>query len=690
MLSCACGRGPELHANGICVVAVLEAARDYVEEDEPIPDQLGDYEIIERIDSGGCSNVFRARRKGSDHEVAVKHLRGGSFAHPQARKHFQDDLAFIVPLAHPNILPVYDTRGIDDEEPHFAMRLIKEGSLDREENRRLFRDEYRAAQLMATVARTVQFCHDAKPHPVIHRDLKPGNILIEQGWHPYLADFGLAVPFDPERMKELPKAGTIEYMSPEQASGREITIATDVYGLGAVLYDLLCGRPPHVGSLMTQVDMLKLVEHGPIVPPHRLVPRVSRELSAIVMTALARAPAQRYPSAGALADDLDRFLRGDAPLLLPDPQHSRWRQWLKRNPWIAGALLASLLVLALFVTGQQQLQQEIDHHQLNNMSQEIRVAARVLTELLRRDLKADGDALAQHAREVEQIVDRAGFAAVALTAVRTKLLEKGTPVDTMTLFDAHGKAQLRAPFVDPPQGKYYLFREYFQAASKLGELGVRGATLGRAHVSESGGGVEFPIVAPLFDRDGRFVGALLALILARAELRSLSKEDPLFGPEAKFSVLAPADVDRALSKRSDARIVRDVFYPQYLYLLHPDMRRGQDGQHIPPEQGPLAHTLARRFRPGRVDERFAKPNQEALERRDTNPAGERALTIYEPLGRSGYLVRVQLRVDQALASIQVRQQRMQQYAIAAVGALLLLWGVVYTRERRREKRNPRR
>ncbi|MEM0927258.1 MAG: serine/threonine-protein kinase, partial [Planctomycetota bacterium] len=270
-----------------------------------LPATVGDYELIEEVGRGGMGVVFRARQVSLDREVAVKMILRGRLASDADLQRFLAEAAATARLEHPGIVPVYEV-GDFDGRPFFSMQYV-EGETLAERTARGPLPQREAAGILSAVARAVQFAHE---QGFVHRDLKPSNILLSRDGQPLITDFGLAKEFktDVSLTRSGMLVGTPSYMSPEQAGGRRELLgpATDIYSLGAMLYFTLTGRAPFVGE--TPVEMVMLVIEQDPSPPRALRPSLDRDLEMIVIRCLQKPIDLRYPSAGALADDLDAFL----------------------------------------------------------------------------------------------------------------------------------------------------------------------------------------------------------------------------------------------------------------------------------------------------------------------------------------------------------------------------------------------
>jgi tetratricopeptide (TPR) repeat protein/tRNA A-37 threonylcarbamoyl transferase component Bud32 len=318
----------------------------------PLPEReahaFGDYELLAVLGQGGMGTVYKARQKGLNRLVALKMIRLSSLGWETEVQRFRNEAEMVALLDHPQIVPVYEVGQVEGQ-PYFCMKLIDGGSLAGHLAR--FRDDPRAAaQLVALIARAV---HHAHQRGILHRDLKPSNILLDAAGQPYVTDFGLAkrLEADASLTQSGALVGTPSYMAPEQASGKNglITTATDVYGLGAVLYALLTGKPPFHGE--TVLDTLERVKGCEPEPPTGHNRQVDRDLEIICLKCLEKDPQRRYGSAAELADDLERWLAGEPIRARPVGRASHLWRWCRRNPVPSGLVATTTLLVVLGVVG---------------------------------------------------------------------------------------------------------------------------------------------------------------------------------------------------------------------------------------------------------------------------------------------------------------------------------------------------
>ncbi len=311
----------------------------------PIPrlPHIPGYEVKEVVGHGGMGIVYKAWDLRLKRAVALKMILAGAYARPEELERLLREAEAVAGLRHANIVQVYEVGDVDGR-PYFTMEFVEGGSLAQKMTGTP-QPARQAAALVADVAEAVEVAHQKG---IIHRDLKPGNILLAPDGTPKLTDFGLARRLQGDGGLTLSGAavGTPSYMAPEQAQGRKDLIgpATDIYSLGALLYDLLTGRPPFRAE-SGAATLQQVVADDP-VPPARLNPRVPRDLETICLKCLNKEPPRRYASARALADDLRRFERGEPIAARPLGPLGRLARWARRRP-TAAALSVALVITAL-------------------------------------------------------------------------------------------------------------------------------------------------------------------------------------------------------------------------------------------------------------------------------------------------------------------------------------------------------
>lgn len=304
---------------------------------------FGDYEVQEEIGRGGQGVVYRARQKSLNRTVALKVIGLGHWATEAHLKRFRREAGAAASLEHPGIVPIHEV-GERDGSCYFSMQFVEGGQLDEVATREPM-PVRRAVELIAKMARTVHYAHE---HGILHRDIKPGNILLDKDGEPHLTDFGLARLVETESTvtRTLEVLGTPSYMAPEQAIGNNstLTAATDVYGLGAVLYQLLTGHLPFAGE--TTYETIKLLLDTEPRKPRVLNPKIDRDLSTICLKCLQKDAKRRYSSALALAEDLERWLKHEPIRAHRTGVFTHAGKWIRRNRSIA-VMAATLVALAV-------------------------------------------------------------------------------------------------------------------------------------------------------------------------------------------------------------------------------------------------------------------------------------------------------------------------------------------------------
>jgi len=306
-----------------------------------MPREFGDYELLEEVGRGGQGVVFRAWQRSLSRTVAVKIIGIGQLTTNTHLKRLRREAEAAAKLNHPGIVPVYEV-GQRDGTYYFSMRFVEGDHLDEVVSRGPISVRH-AAELIAKVARTVHYAHE---HGILHRDIKPGNILLDTDGEPHLTDFGLArlVEHGSTVTGTKEVMGTPSYMAPEQVLGNNAAVgsATDVYGLGAVLYELLTGHPPFAGG--TTYETIRMLLDSEPRQPRLWNRRVDRDLSDICLKCLEKNPRYRYSSACALAEDLERWLRHEPIRAKRSGLFTRTRKWVQRNPTITALIMLSVVL----------------------------------------------------------------------------------------------------------------------------------------------------------------------------------------------------------------------------------------------------------------------------------------------------------------------------------------------------------
>jgi WD40 repeat protein/tRNA A-37 threonylcarbamoyl transferase component Bud32 len=352
-LSCpGCGEPvPDDAPGGLCLKCLFALGTSPVEavpSDSALPCRsFGDYELLEEIGRGGMGVIYKARQKSLGRVVAVKMLLFGAYAAPEVAQRFRTEAATAASLQHPNIVALHEV-GAHEGQPYFSMEFIDGQSLAQLAAAQPL-GIARAARYMKVVAEAIHYAHE---RGILHRDLKPSNVLIDLFDQPRITDFGLAkrLHHDSELTLSGQVLGSPNYMPPEQASAKrgQVGRRSDIYSLGGILYHLLTGRPPFLGETLT--DTLQEVLGKQPISPRLLNPSVPRDLETICLKCLEKEPGRRYPTAEALALDLDHFLKGEPVRARPAGHVGRLWRGCRRKPALASFIAATaLLLLALAI-----------------------------------------------------------------------------------------------------------------------------------------------------------------------------------------------------------------------------------------------------------------------------------------------------------------------------------------------------
>jgi WD40 repeat protein/serine/threonine protein kinase len=430
------------------------------------PPLVPGYEILDEVGRGGMGVVYKARQVSLNRLVALKMILSGSHAGPAERDRFRREAEAVAKLQHPNIVQIYDI-GEANNHPYLALEFVEGGSLAQHIGPEPW-EPTQAAELVAQLARAMQYAHDAG---IIHRDLKPGNILLAAAqpdldgprrkkalrpaqrlttpFIPKVTDFGLAKRLDDSvggrdgGTQTGAVVGTPSYIAPEQAGGksREIGPSTDVYALGAILYELLTARPPFRGE--TPLSTVLQVLYDDPVPPKRLNPLVPRDLETICLKCLSKQPTQRYPSAAALADDLQRFLKGEPIKARPLSAWGRGVKWARRHPTMAALLcvtvvatVALVTVLGVaFVRVREAVRDREDEARVAQQERDRAEAAKKEAEQLAAEIEKRRIEAVQKARLLAEEAERTRRAAYALQLSQVAILCERDPLRAAALLE---------------------------------------------------------------------------------------------------------------------------------------------------------------------------------------------------------------------------------------------------------------
>ncbi len=660
----ACGAALPPDAPGrLCPRCLLKTALNpELDVPAPAPDgaptSFGPYVLQEMIARGGMGIVYKARDTRTGRRVALKMLAEEERASERDIQRFREEAEKAASLEHPdvpNIVPIYEM-GEHDGRHYFTMPLL-EGTLA--ERLDAYREPSRAARLMVTVARAV---HHGHQHGLIHRDLKPANILLDAAGQPYVADFGVALAFEGELKRPTltrfgALVGTLGYMAPEQARGKSasLTTAADVYSLGAILYELLTGRPPFVGDDLPEL-LRQLTETDP-QRPSALVP-VDRDLETLCLKCLEREPARRYASAEELAQELERYLRGEPIFARPLGLAARAWRWCRRHPLRAFLLAVApwfllCLTAGAILSAREQEQQRRRDLLAANVSAARDLAGTVLLEVTQygyavQDAAADPRLLEQFERGGAPATTpfcREMFEFYEDPRNGLKRRNAGRVFDDWFVFDTEGT--LHGLWPTPPRpfaGLQFAWRDYFVGAKKLAERGEKGVYVSRILQAEVDGRHKLAFSAPIYDGGGKWVGVLVATVAADERLGSLALRH---ADDARRTIVL-------LGRTDNERHQAGAPPPEALTILvHDGLARGNARLLPEPAGRQLREALEKQLATGRAQLALPDFEGQPIEAAMLGDAYRDPVVGYEgrwiagfaPVGNTGLVVVVQTRND---------------------------------------------
>ncbi len=647
--------------------------------------QVGDYELIAEIARGGMGVVYKARQRRLNRIVALKMTLAGPLASETDNLRFRTEAEAVANLDHPHIVPVFEV-GEHRGHWYFSMKLIEGGSLANK------LDQYRsnprsAAELMVIIARAMHYAHQ---RGIRHRDLKPSNILLDVHDQPHVTDFGLA-----ERdgdVIELTTSGTIvgspPYMSPEQATGHKgvVTTATDVYGLGAILYAMLTGHPPFRGE--NTFETIRQVRECDPVRPSAQNPAIDRDLETICLKCLSKDPHDRYASADALANDLRRWLSGESIMARPAGGIERLVRWSRRHPLVAALILlslglqvaATLAALSVARSLETRLVREVT---LNNRFAAKNVASTVLLKLEHLS--------APIAKAAQDPVLRSLLVQNDVKGIQRYLdqLGKGhrdhpgasSPFETCYLLDTKGTMLANAPVNQKVLGRDYSGRDYFQGALRRGREGDGNPVhISRVFKAENDELFKFAMTAAVYDGSGpenKLLGVIAATMTTNSTLDSFRLND-----ESRAAVLVGRhDTNQPGRRENKGPIPLSPASeaPDYLILLHPAYRHGSEAIHVAarPETATTGPRTGDEFQ--LLDTHEEESDDHGIDSNYHDPLGDRSpafagrwLAAFAPVGNTELFVIVQQRYDQAVAA----DEKLALNLLFWVGSAILLGATV--------------
>lgn len=587
-----------------------------------VGDQFGRYRLVEELGRGGMGVVFKAEHLDVNNKVAIKFMLDGELATDADILRFLSEAERQLGLDHAHVVKASELDCVDGQY-FFKMKLCERSLASSLENGLMAPDWRTRVKLMAKVTRGVQYAHE---RGLLHRDLKPANILLDEAGEPRVADFGLAKGLGEVSARDV-VAGTVGYMAPEQAEGSsDLTVAVDVYALGAILFELLTGRSAFAGS--SALDVLEqLRDPAPAPPLRRFNPELAADLERVCARCLAKNPLERYPTAAALALDLECLLAGVAISISPASWAGRAVHWVRRHPKAAGAfLLVMAVVLAAGLSG--------------------RAAWQGITQQERADLDTNADIATGQAGaalfQLKEFADRVETAASDASIVRLAqeasfvdepgeaLKQLAVGFDFACVLDAGGRIRAQWPLPPPElRDRYFGFRDYYRGVQRFAAADAHRSYVARAHVSERDGEMKFPVAAPIF-KDANLAGVVVSMLPA----------DSVFGKVRMrmqtgrlTALLGPRDIDR---HEANLKVPPERF----VVVIHDALTRGKEVK-VPSLPALLALFRQRLPAGEQLTLQYASPQRETDYVDPVLGLGKRWQAAFAPVGGTGYVVVVQ-------------------------------------------------
>jgi serine/threonine-protein kinase len=628
----------------------------------PERSRFGDYELLSEIGRGAMGTVHRARLKGTNLVVALKQVSPGGLDKAATARRFRGEVESASGLRHPHIVPIYHV-GEHGGHAFYTMELVEGGSLDRH-IKRFSTDQRAAANLVVKVARAVHYAHQRR---VLHRDLKPGNVLLDERGEPHVADFGLATKLNDEgEAKTGAMAGSLPWMAPEAVRGETtLTTAVDVWALGVILYEMVTGRRPFEG--IDRGSLRKSILETEPAAPREVNAQVDRDLDAICRRCLEKDPERRYESASALAIDLERWLRGEPVRARKADRFERVVKWGRRNPSVASAVafLVTLAVAGLLAAFSMARDQETRLNDEVCRSNEF-AAHHVASTLLAR-LHEYGDAV--EATSNDEQLQRAcviGDWASIETVLRARLLSgpagrNAPPFATAFVLDPGGTIRAESPQNRTVVGENFATRDYFRGAqARASNRGGERVHFSRVFTSKNDGLDKLAVSVPFRPAGSQGPVWVLGATIPTDSTLGLGG---LHDERRKAVLLAPRESAGAST--------------EYVVLIHPAYKSREPSIPFP------ADSLRR------TESGFAPINDYADPVADRHPEFRgRWLVGFAPVPDTELIVLVQQPYDEAVAPHWAFFRRFLEWlAAAGIAAAVLIGAAWFVRHRQKVQAN---
>lgn len=633
--------------------------------------RFGDYELIDEIGRGGMGIIYMARQRSLNRIVAVKTIIGGQVASDSDVRRFRTEAEAAAKLQHPNIVTVHEV-GEHKGQHFFSMEYVKGTNLG-EKVRDHPLEPRTAARYVKAIAEAIQCAHE---HGILHRDLKPTNVLLDSSDRPRITDFGLAKLMEHDSSLTVSGAvvGTPGYMAPEQAAGKpsEVTTLSDVYSLGAILYECLTSRPPFRGD--TPVEVISQVINADPVAPRALDRSIPVDLETICMRCLVKEPQKRYGSAKALAADLQRFLDGQPIHARPIGEAARVWRWLRRNPLPTSLVLAAVVLLVLIDLWSfwERIEERKAHALDSNAS-----VAQSVAETVGQQLRHLSSAVARASKDSTLLDVLSGHVEGAFRAKERSRLQgwietthryyadpangfrwpgDHDPFVSWFVMDIHG--QVLAHSTHPPMRDIFALRDYFRGALALRNPTSTSPTyISKVYRATRADRFYKFGISTLVRSDNRAVGVIVATVTTASTAGSLLSRN------AQQEAVLVGPWDRS-SQAVESRIVSGS--PTNLILWHPAYRSGDAAVEMRNEK--LAGLQVGTLHPkNATDDNYRDP----LSKTDGRYAG-RWLAAFAPVGGSELIVIVQSKYNDTIRPHEILDRALILGGGAVLGLLLLV------------------